>query len=82
MGSGVNDPNSKCSSRSLNHVSHGALPWHDPDNLNAALTTLTRKQVTVGGEQFWINSLSDLRDRVKSFADGTSNVTITRWIIY
>ncbi len=52
--------------------------WHEPDNLNAALTALTRKQVTVGGEQFWINSFSDLRDRVNVLLDGTSNSDIGR----
>ena len=52
--------------------------WHEPDNLNAALTSLTRKQITVGGEQFWINSFSDLRDRVNVLLDGTSNSDIGR----
>ena len=52
--------------------------WHDPNKLNAALTSLTRKQVTVGGEQVWINSFSKLRDRVKVLLDGTSNADIGR----
>jgi hypothetical protein len=32
----------------------------------------------VGGEQVWINSFSDIRDRVKVLLDGTSNADIGR----
>ena len=56
--------------------------WHDPNKLNAALTSLTRKQVTVGGEQVWINSFSKLRDRVKVLLDGTSNADIGLSLIH
>ena len=52
--------------------------WHDPQKLNSALASLTREKLTVGGEDVWINSFGELRDRVNVLVDGTNNSDIGR----
>ena len=51
---------------------------NDPQKLNSALASLTRKKLTVGGEDVWINSFGELRDRVNVLVDGTNNSDIGR----
>ena len=52
--------------------------WHEPEKLNAALTALTRKSLTIEGQQVSVNSYSEIRNRVKVLLDGTSNDDIGR----
>jgi hypothetical protein len=52
--------------------------WHNPEQLNAALFQLTRKEVTIDGKQEIINSFTGISERVKVLLDGTSNADIGR----